>query len=401
MIYDVGIIGGGVAGAFAALRIAQNHKKTKAILFDIGRPPGKRRRQLEGWFGCFPTGDGKIYANDINNVLSIVDGRRAKAINRWVMDNFEEVNPNKVIKNKPLSAALQNKIKEAGFEYQLNNYTQWQPDNIHQLSRIIADRIEDTGNVNFSFDNEIYGILKRDNGFHLNAAKGDFQCKRLILCTGRSGWRWVNQLYRDLGILYRDDTALFGIKVELAGQYIKDFNKSHCTLTRDDLQIGPMSWGGSIIQEDHADLTVSAFRSNEDRWKSDKAFFSIIGKRYFQNSGCKQTDRLGKLAFLLAGDRVGREKIRPFMRGESQLNLIPEYSWLPKAIEDISAFIPTIISRGYFHYPDILPLTSEIRLGNNLESEVDGLYIAGENTGISGIAAAAITGGVAAESASK
>ena len=51
--YDVGIIGAGVAGAFAALRISQNNPGTKTIIFDFGRPPGKRRRQLEGWFGCF------------------------------------------------------------------------------------------------------------------------------------------------------------------------------------------------------------------------------------------------------------------------------------------------------------------------------------------------------------
>lgn len=40
-VFDVGIVGAGVAGAFAALRVAERHKKTKAILFDIGRPPGK------------------------------------------------------------------------------------------------------------------------------------------------------------------------------------------------------------------------------------------------------------------------------------------------------------------------------------------------------------------------
>ena len=172
------------------------------------------------------------------------------------------------------------------------------------------------------------------------------------LC-GSKRLRWVNNLYRDLGILAKDDTAMFGVRIEIAGQYMKDFNKSHCTFKRDDLQVGPFSWGGSVIQEDHADLTISAFRSNEDRWKSDKVFFSIIGKRYFKDEGCKQTDRLGKLAFLLAGDRVGREKIRTFIRNNSQLNLIPEYSWIPKIIEELSDIIPAIVSRGYFHYPYI------------------------------------------------
>jgi len=399
--YDVGIIGAGVAGAFAALRLAENHKNIKAVLFDLGRPPGKRRRQLEGWFGCFPTGDGKVHTGDIDKILDIVDGRRAKAINRWVTKHFQEVNPSKVIKNKSPSNTVQKKIKEAGFDIQVNNYVQWRPDSIHQLSKIISERIEDAGNVTFSFDNEVFSIFKNKDFFQITTGDGEYQCRRLILCVGRSGWRWINRLYRDLGILVRDDVAKFGICVELSAQYMKEFNRSNCTLIRDDLEIGPISWNGSIIQEDHADLTVSAFRSNEDRWKSDKVFFSVIGKRPFQNDGCKQTDRLGKLLFLLAGDRVGRERIRALIRKDSQLNILPEFNWLPDALNEISDFVPALISRGYFHYPDIITQTSEIRLGNNLESEVDGLYVAGESTGISGIAAAAITGGIAAESASK
>ena len=63
--YDIGIIGAGVAGAFAALRIAKEYKNFKTIVFDLGRPPMKRRRQLEGWFGCLPNSDGKFYLSDL------------------------------------------------------------------------------------------------------------------------------------------------------------------------------------------------------------------------------------------------------------------------------------------------------------------------------------------------
>jgi len=66
MIYDVGIIGAGVAGSFASLKLAKEHKNVKAILFDLGRPPMKRRRQLEGWLGCLPNSDVKLYLSHIN-----------------------------------------------------------------------------------------------------------------------------------------------------------------------------------------------------------------------------------------------------------------------------------------------------------------------------------------------
>lgn len=401
MRFDVGIIGSGMAGMFAALRLAEYHKDAKTILFELGRPAGKRRRQVEGWGGCFPTGDGKLYTHDAERVMDLADGRSTKAINKWFQRILFEVNQNAVVKNKRPNESTLKSIKELGFDIALNDYAQWFPEDIHKLLRLVSERIEESGNVEFCFDNEVYEIFKRPNSFLVSTATGDYECKKLILCAGRTGWRWVNKLYRKLGILVSDNKAMFGVRVELPAQYMKEFNKSHCTLTRENLVVGPFSWGGSVIQEDHANLTIAAFRSNESRWKTDKVFFSVIGTQYFEDNGCSQTDRLSQLAFLLFGDRVGRERLKLFTKGSSQLNLIPEYNWLHKTIEELNEIMPALISRGYYHCPDIYTLTSEIRISPNLETEIDGLFVAGESAGISGIAAAGIMGGIAAENVCK
>src|SRR5690606_7759029 len=112
-----------------------------------------------------------------------------------------------------------------------------------------------------------FSIMKNGDVFNVSTAKGDFICKKLIMCVGRSGWRWINKTYKDLGILISDDVSTFGVRVELPAQYLKDFNKSHCTLSSKTLKLGPFSWGGQVIQEDHADVTIASYRSNEDRWK--------------------------------------------------------------------------------------------------------------------------------------
>ena len=85
--YDVGIIGAGVAGSFAALKIAKDHKNIKTILFDLGRPPMKRRRQLEGWLGCLPNSDGKLYLNDLDRVSNLVGAKKTKSAYNWVENN--------------------------------------------------------------------------------------------------------------------------------------------------------------------------------------------------------------------------------------------------------------------------------------------------------------------------
>lgn len=397
--HDIGIVGAGIAGAFAALRISQHYPSVKTIIFDLGRPPGKRRRQLEGWLGCFPAGDGKIYTRDLDKVLNLADGRKARPANKWVMDTLSQVNPMKLIKDSNPNSAAQKRVANANFELQLNDYFQWKPDSIHQLSRIISEEVERVGNVEFSFDNEVYKIMKRKGVFHVTTSTGEFICKKLLLCVGRSGWRWTTKLYKELGLSTNDDNATFGIRVEISSQYLKEFNKSHCTLLKEGLEIGPLSWHGSVIPEDHADLVLSNFRSNEERWKTDKVSFSLLASKYFKDSGCYQADRLGKLAFLLFNDRVSRERIKLYMKDSSQLNHLPEYGWLKQTLEELDAVIPNLINRGFFHVPNILPMASEIRLGTNLESEIEGLFVAGESAGVRGIGAAMIMGCVVADSA--
>lgn len=399
--YDIGIVGAGVAGAFAALRVAEKYPQAKIILFDLGRPPGKRRRQLEGFLGCFPTGDGKLYTGDLDKILEIVDGRKARYANAWVTEYFKSAGPLKVIKDRVPNASVQKKIIESGFEIKLNDYIQWKPENVHNLSKLISDKLEDFKNISFSFDNEVHKILKKRGNFILTTSNGDFSCNKVILSVGRSGWRWATNLYKDLGLTVNDDIAKIGIRLELGSQYLKDFNKSHCSLLKEGVEIGPFSWNGTVIPEDHSDLVISSFRSNEDRWKSDKVSFSLFYSKYFQDQGVYQADRLGKLSFLLFNDRVSKEKIRSFIKNDSQLCLLPEYSWLHEVLREINDFIPNLCTKGFFHIPDICTLPSQVNLTAGLESEMEGLYIAGESAGVKGIMAAALMGTIAADNACK
>src|SRR5690606_27907730 len=244
---------------------------------------------------------------------------------------------------------------------------------------------------------EVNSIYKnKNNEFIVNTANGDFLCKKIILCVGRSGWRWATNLYKNLGLSVDDSKISIGIRVEVPAQYMKQMNKSHCSFISSDMEIGPFSWNGTIIPEDHADVVISSFRSNENRWKTDKVSFSMI--KYLSskdNNGTYQTDRLAKLAFLLSNDRVGKERI--YSIKNSELLLIPEYNWIVEAVNNLHSIIPSIKNKGYFHIPDILPMAAKIPLKSNLESEeLDGLFVCGESAGFKGLMASAISGIIAA-----
>jgi hypothetical protein len=411
--WDIGIIGGGVSGVFAALRLAEKHKNLKVVVFEFGPPPPnclrqdpihvkRRRRQLEGYLGCFPTGDGKIYLEeDTNKVLEVADGRRVRGAKDWLVEQLNEASALGSIKNKHPSAVIKKIISDNGFDLTVHAYDQWNPDQIHQLSKYSSEKIEAAGNVLLNFDTEVFDFLKQDKKFIVNTSHGDFSCKKLILGVGRSGWRWSNNVYKNLGILQTDNVARYGIRVEMPSSALKEFHKSHCSLKKDDIDIGPLQWSGSIIQEDHDDMTVAAFRSNEDRWKSDKVFFSVQKSIEVKSDPCDYVNRIARLSHLLSGDRVGREKIKSFIHGLGDLAEMPEYSWISGALKTLEPILPNIINRGYFHVPDIDTNVSKINIANNLETEVDGLFVAGECAGIKGIAAAGIMGIVAAEGAAR
>lgn len=401
--YDVGIIGAGIAGAFATLKIAKDYKNAKTILFDLGRPPMKRRRQLEGWLGCLPNSDGKLYLNDIDRVADVVGTRKAKSARTLFDKVLSNVSDDfKIIKDKAPSASVDKKIKKLGYEVQLNDYIQIYPKDIHSLSKYMAETVEQSKNITFSFDNEVKRIYKTKNVFTVVTEEQEYKCKKLIIAVGRSGWRWASELYNSLGIVDNNDTARFGIRIEMNATHMKEFNKSNCTIIKNnELEIGPLSWNGTVIPEDHLDMAISAFRSNENRWKSDKVSFSLIGNRPFPDAGFEQTNRIGQLTFVLTNDRIIKEKVSHILTGKSKISMMHEYDWLKGTLEEVTGIIPEIITKAYFHAPTISPMAPKINLGDNLESEIEGMFVAGESAGIHGILSAGLTGLIAAASACK
>ena len=400
--FDVGIIGAGVAGAFATMKMAKDHKTVKTILFDLGRPPMKRRRQLEGWLGCLPNSDGKLYLSDLNKVTDLVGLRKSKASYNWLYKTISNVEDFKVVKDRAPSAAAERRLKKIGYEVSLNDHIQMYPKDIHALSKFMSESIEKYKNITFSFDNEVKKIRKEKNLFVVSTETQEYRCKKLIIAVGRSGWRWARDLYNDFGIVDNNDIAKFGIRIELSAQVMKEFNKSNCSLIKgSDIEIGPMSWYGTVIPEDHLDLAISAFRSNENRWKSDKVSFSLIGNRPFSNTGFEQTDRIGKLMFVLCNDRIIRERVAHILTGKAKVSMIKEYDWLKETIDELSTAIPELTTKAYYHVPTIMPLAPKINIGSNLETEVEGMFVVGESAGVHGILAAGVMGAIAADNVCK
>ena len=410
-VYSIGVVGIGTSGAFTCLRLSTHHKDKSVIAFDSGRPPAKRRLQMIGFLGLLPNSDGKLYSNDIDKVAEIIGDRKTKSALTYFKKELSKVNDMKIIKDNLPSINTKKKITKNDYDIVLNDHIQMYPNEIHLLSKNITEIINKNKNINFQYDTEVLEIHKQKNLFVICTEDKEYKCKKLIISVGRSGWKWVSKnIYEKFGIIEENDKAHFGVRVEMSAQLMKDFNQSHCTLTKNDIEVGPFSWKGSIIPEDHGEMVISAFRGNEGRWESDKVSFAVIGHKNVSEiktkqtenwGGYQQTNRIGELTFLETNERVAKERVSTFMRGNSKVKALVEYGWVKDVILDLKNIIPDIITKGYFHVPTIVPIAPKINIGTDLSTEVSNLYVAGESTGVVGLMGAALMGITVADSVGK
>lgn len=397
-IFDIAILGSGPAGLSALNQLQTLAPQKSIVLFELGRPPGKRRRQIEGWMGAVPFGDGKIWKNDSQKVFQRILNKKALDLGEIIWSKIQEEFKLKSGKENLPSNNLQNKIFELGFQIENNSYLQCKPDQFHFLSRLLTQQFENYDNLLSKYDTEVKSIQYINKLFQIKTENEEFAAQKLLIATGRSGWRWSSNLLQELNITNENKIAKLGVFLEFPASQLKEFNFTNCKLIKDNFEVGNFLWQGTIIPEDHADLILSSFRSNEDRWKSEKVAFPISYSFSVEDHGIEETARIGQLALLLFNDRVSREKIKIFMKKKSQLNLLPEFSPLHQILLDLEKLISDFGSRGYLHAPYFQTHTPSFFLDQHCQSEIPGLYFAGESAGVSGILSAVLMGHLAGES---
>lgn len=390
-IYDVAIIGAGVAGAFASYKIAKDYKNLKLLIIDIGRPPMKRRRQLEGWLGCFPGSDGKLYLNNLDSVADLIGRKATNSAFKEIKNSFEGISNLNTFKNPNPLSSFNKKMQKIGYNHQSNDFIQILPKEIHALSKKISLMIDDNPSIDLLFDEEVLDIKKDKKIFSIKTDFSDLKARKIIFSPGRSGWRWAHQIYKKFGIIQNNNKGKYGIKLETDASILKDLNKSNCIYNKDQITLGPFLWNGTVIPEDHVDCAIASFRSNENRWKSDKVSFDLLLDANFENSN-EEIDRITKLTFLLANDRIIKERLSTLVNNKSKVSIMKEYSWIKNIAEELNEIIPNLISKSHFYLPTILPSPSEINIYSNLETDIDGLFVAGESAGVTGILSAACMG---------
>lgn len=262
---------------------------------------------------------------------------------------------------------------------------------VHKLTKYFSEKLSEYKNVSFIFDTEVFDIFKKDDFYYIESdLDKNIYSKNIVLACGRSGWRWAKEIFKDLEIK-TEDYCHYGFQLEISKDFVKYLKESCFTLESEELMIGPFNWNGSTIPEDHIDFINAAFRSNEDRWKSDKLLLPVLIKDKTNNSA--EAERIAKLQYILSNDRLSKEKVAAILSNRSKIIDLKEYKKYKEVLGTVSKIIPEIEERAWLIYPHISTCSVKPETNDYFMAK-ENFYIAGETLGASGFLSAITTGSI-------
>ena len=239
--YDVIIVGAGMAGLLAALRIAKLRPSTRVLVVDAGRPMAERERYGSGEWGGFGGAGlflgGRVYIGPATipvlppttlpeGAAPILSGvayeDRAREVNA-LLDELGATAPLRERPDEHILAAIA-QAETAGLEYVTSYPARFLSiDERQGVLRGLRARLEGAG-ARFHFGARVSAIEGDAEGYHVRvvaseagiaAALGTLTARALLLAPGRYGAEWLVGAAQSLKVRVNALPPAFGVRLEL------------------------------------------------------------------------------------------------------------------------------------------------------------------------------------------
>ncbi len=440
---DVVIIGAGPAGLFAAMRLAG---KLNVLVLDRRSHPGGAGGYTDGKLNLSP----HIGLDLAELGLSEEEAtRRIEEVDRVFLDHGADPTLHGLDQ-----ARIQWWLDRVSWVRRPTPKGQWDiqlvpvvqrhmgTDFAHRVTKAMADTVARRGGT-LLLETEVTGIQHGDDGgFLIQTSRGDFRAANLVCSPGREGASWFREKARALGVHTGHGAIDIGCRVEIASAVYEEITDVlydpkfiFCTPTHQDrTRTFCTNPGGHVRIEAHRDFRLV----NGDALKASKtantnfAILNTVGMTEPLQDTSEMGHQVARFANFWGGgnslimQRWGdlmagrRSKAQTFFSAELGFDkLIPtlppgpgvtpgdiSFAYpgrivrnLQESLELLARVIPGVAHPSTTIYvPEIKFYDVRYPTSQDLETEVPGLFVAGDGAGKSrGIVGAAVNGTMAAE----
>ncbi len=450
--FDAIIVGGGPAGLFAAVHLAET-TSLRVLLIDKGRRPHKRHCPLSGdqeCVGCRPCNilaglggaglfsDGKLNfihklgKTDLTQFLTVSEAMRlideTEAIfNRFGMDGL--VYPTDMER----ALALRKEARKVGVDLLIIKQKHLGSDNLPGHIAAMVAAIEERG-VTVRTLEAVEDILVESGRVRgVRTDKGEYRAPFVLLAPGRVGADWVGAIAQRHGLRVSQRGIEVGVRVEVHNEIMQDLCQViydptffiRTTKYDDQTRTFCTNYGGYIAQENyHGFVCVNGHAYMEK--KSENTNFAFLSKVVLNDPVTDNQaygESIGRLATLIGGGKPILQRYGDLKRGRrSTWNRIRHSSIEPtltkvtcgdiamalperiltnlmEGLEKLNLVVPGVANDETLLYaPEIKFFATQVECGPDLQTAISGLYMAGDGPGVAGnIVSAAATGLLAAK----
>ncbi len=444
--YDVIIVGGGPAGLFAAYYLGE-HSNLDVLVIEKGKPSLKRTCPITGEKNCVKCrpchilcgvggaglfSDGKLNfipklgKTDLSQFMPMSEANKLideteEIFNRFNMDG--KVYPT----NREEAQGIRKEAKKHGIDLLLIKQKHLGSDNLPHHIAAMADYIRDKG-VAFHTSEEVKDVLVEGGkvaGVRTN--RGDYTAKNVILAPGRVGAEWVASVVKSHGINVSQRGIEVGVRVEVHNEIMQDlcdiiYDPTFFVRTNkydDQTRTFCTNYGGFVAVENYQDFVCVNGHAYMDK-KSDNTNFAFLSKVVLTDpveDNQAYGESIGRLATIIGGGRPILQRFGDLKRGRrSTWNRIknsyieptlkdvvcgdiamalPEriVTNLVDGLEQLNKVVPGVSNDETLLYaPEIKFFATQVDTSDQLETSVEGLFVAGDGPGVAGnIVSAAAT----------
>ncbi|WP_281658110.1 NAD(FAD)-utilizing dehydrogenase [Halobacillus sp. Cin3] len=301
-MYDVTIVGAGVAGTFMAYTLVQKHPGLQVKVVDVGKPLKERSCAQGHGQPCTCSGACDQY---------IGFGGLGKSEGKFNFTNaFGGELPRKIGEQE--TDRLMKEVDRILTGYGGDRVDTYSTDNEHVKRRaacgdltVLTTEVRHLGTslakevfqnlyehlvnkLSFSFNSRVKSITRLGQGFRLVTDCEEFLSRKVVLATGNSGREWFARITEPLGIEPRDTRLDLGIRVEMRGGQLDALlretfeTKLLKKTTRFTAYTYCMNPNGRIIQKHQHGLVMPDGQNlREQDMPGDNLNFTLFVPRYF------------------------------------------------------------------------------------------------------------------------